>query len=126
VRGDSGYSGGQRVRLEQLPNDLLAQAVALGLAGAVYGSEYVSVNDPGGGSPCVGRHLYPRRHRNRPHAAMLPNEVHDAPPAIALLDVAYGEGSHLGPPQAAAQEHRQDRAVTQALGRRGVRSVQDF
>jgi hypothetical protein len=47
---------------------------------------------------------------------MLSNEIHDAPPAIALLDVAHCERRHFGPPEAAAQEHRQDRAVAQALG----------
>jgi hypothetical protein len=34
---------------------------------------------------------------------MLPDEVHDAPPAIALLDVADRERRHFGPPQPAAQ-----------------------
>src|ERR1022692_2666176 len=92
MRCDPRNTSRRRIPLEQLPDDLFAQADALRVAGAVHRSEYVTVSDPGSGSPCVGRHFYPRRHRNRPHAAMLPNEVHDAPPAIALLDVAYGEG----------------------------------
>src|ERR1035437_9052493 len=73
VRGDSRYSGGQRVRLEQLPDDLLAQAGTLGLAGAVYRWEYVAVGDPGGGPPRISRHLDPSRHRRRPDAAVLSN-----------------------------------------------------
>jgi hypothetical protein len=55
---------------------------------------------------------------------MLSNKIHDAPPTVALLDVANGGRRHLGPPQPAAQEHRKYRPVTQALGRRGVRGVQ--
>src|ERR1035441_5752135 len=73
VWGDSRYSGGQRVRLEQLPDDLLAQAGTLGLAGAVYRSEYVAVGDAGGGRPRISRHLDPSRHRHRPDAAVLSN-----------------------------------------------------
>src|SRR5271157_3265846 len=46
---------------------------------------------------------------------MLPDEVHDAPPAIALLDVADRERRHFGPPQPATQEDRQDRAVAEPL-----------
>src|ERR1035441_959766 len=73
VWGDSRYSGGQRVWLEQLPDDLLAQAGTLGLAGAVYRSEYVAVGDAGGGRPRISRHLDSSRHRHRPDAAVLSN-----------------------------------------------------
>jgi hypothetical protein len=55
---------------------------------------------------------------------MLSDEVHDAPPPVALLDVNDGECRHLGPPQAAAQEHRQDGAVAEALGRGCVWCIQ--
>ena len=123
MRRDTRNTSRCRIPLEQLPDDLFAQAVALRLAGAVHGSEHVSVGDAGRGSPRIGRDLYPRRHRNRPHPAMLANEVHDAPSSVALLDVGDGERSHLGPPQAAAEEHRQDRAVPQPLDRRGVRGI---
>src|ERR1035437_4309062 len=37
--GDSRYSRGQRVRLEQLPDDLFAQAVSLSMAGAIHGAK---------------------------------------------------------------------------------------
>jgi hypothetical protein len=125
VRGDSRYSGGQRVRLEQLPDDLLAQAGTLGLAGAVYGSEYVSVRNPGRRRPRIDCHLYPCRHRHRPDAAVLSNQIYDAPPPVALLDVGDGERSHLRAPEPAAQEDRQDRAIPEPLGRGGVRRVQE-
>ena len=126
MRGDSGYPSSRRVRPEQLPDDLFAQADGARLAGAVHWSEYVPVSDPGCGSPRVGRHLHPCRHRDRPHTAVLSDEIHDAPPSVPLLNVGNGERSHLGPPQPAAQEDRQDRAVAQALGRGGVRRVQEF
>src|SRR5260370_14719664 len=108
---NSGNTGRCRIPLEQLPDNLFAQAVALRLARAVHGSEYVSVSDSGHRSPRILRDLHPRWHRDRPHAAMFPNEVHNAPPSITLLDVTYGERRHLGTSQTAAKEHRQDRTV---------------
>ena len=102
VRCDAGNPSRYRISLEQLPNDLFAQADALRLAGAVYGSEYVTSSDPSGGCPCIDCHLHPRRHRHRPDAAMLPNEVHDAPPAVPLLDVTESECGHFRPPKSAA------------------------
>jgi hypothetical protein len=78
------------VTLEQLPDDLLAQAGSLRLTAAVHGAEHVTIDDSGAGGPSVLRHLDPRRHRDRPHATVLPNQIHDAPPAITLLDVADG------------------------------------
>ncbi|MGO9275083.1 MAG: hypothetical protein ACLQOO_33425 [Terriglobia bacterium] len=45
---------------------------------------------------------------DRPHTAVLSHQAHDAPPAIALLDVAHGERRDFGPPQTATQEHRQE------------------
>src|ERR1035441_6850116 len=45
-------------------------------------------------------------------------QVHDSPPAIALLDVPDGERRHLGAPKPASQERSQDRAVAQPLGSR--------
>src|ERR1039458_8029766 len=69
VGGDSGYSGGRSVRLEQLPNNLFTHAGTLRLAGEVHGAEDVSVSDAGGGRPRIGRHLHPTRHRNRPYSS---------------------------------------------------------
>src|ERR1017187_5452682 len=124
MRSDARNTSRRRVLLEQLPNDLFAQAAALRLASAVHGAEYVPVNDTGRRSPRVDCYLHPSRHRDRPHAAMLANEVHDAPTPVALLYVGDCERSHLGPPQAAAEKHRQDRTITQPLGGCGVWGVQ--
>ena len=43
---------------------------------------------PIGCACCAGRH------RNRPHAAVLPVTVHDTPPAIALLHVGHRQRPH--------------------------------
>jgi hypothetical protein len=96
----------------------------LHLAGAVHGPEYETVSDAGGGRPGIHCYLYPRRHRYRPHTAVLSHQVHDAPTPVALLDVGDGERCHFRPPQPAAQEDRQDRTVTEALPYAGIRSVQ--
>jgi hypothetical protein len=94
------------VHLGQLPNHLFAQAVALVLAAAVHGPEDVSVSDAGCGRPRILRHLHPSGHWNRPHSTVFPNQIYDASPAVALLDVAYRECRHFGPPQSTAQEDR--------------------
>src|SRR5450759_3190447 len=86
-----------RIPLEQLPNDLLTESDPLHPAGAVHGPEYKTVSDAGGGRPRIDSHLDPSRHLDRPHAAMLANEVHNAPSSVALLDVGDCERIHLGP-----------------------------
>jgi hypothetical protein len=58
------------------------------------------------------------------HTPMLAVEVHDAPTAIALLDVRHRKRRDLRPPQRAAEEHGDDGAVPQPLQRRDVRRVQ--
>ncbi len=55
---------------------------------------------------------------------MLSNEIHDAPPPVTLLDVTDGERRHLGAPEPAAQEDRQNRTIAQALGGSDIRRVQ--
>jgi DNA-binding transcriptional LysR family regulator len=53
--------------------------------------------------PSIERHLNPIRHRNRAHATVFPNEVDDAPAAIALLHVCERECRHLRAPQPTAE-----------------------
>src|SRR5260370_33170775 len=101
MRCDSRNASRRGVALEQLPNNLLAQANDLDLTATVHRSEDVTIDDSSAGSPRILRHFRPRRHRDRPHAAMLPNEVHDAPPAITLLDVDHRERRPLRPPEPA-------------------------
>ena len=55
---------------------------------------------------------------------MLPNKIHDAPPAVPLLDVPHGQRRHLGAPQSAAEKHGDDRSVPEAFGGRHVRGVE--
>jgi hypothetical protein len=55
---------------------------------------------------------------------VLPNQVHDAPPAIPLLDVPECECRHFRPAQPAAQKHGEDRAVAKTFRGRDVRRIQ--
>ena len=55
---------------------------------------------------------------------MLANEVHDAPAAVALLEVGECKRGHLRSPQAAAQEHGQYGAVAQPAERRYIGRAQ--
>ena len=71
--------------------------------------------------PRIDRHLDPSRHRRRADPAVLPDEVHDAPPTIPLLEVYKRERSHFGSPQTTAQEHGQDGAIAQSAEGRDIR-----
>jgi hypothetical protein len=42
---------------------------------------------------------------------VLADEIHDAPPAIPLLDVPERQGCDFGAPQSASQEHGEDRPI---------------
>ena len=112
---NSGDARSRGIWLKQLPDNLLTHADALHLAGPVHGSEHVPVSYAGRGSPSVGRHLNPRRHRNRSHAAMFPNKIHYAPAPIPLLDVAYGKRRHFGSAQTATEKDCKDGAIRQTL-----------
>src|SRR5260370_25644355 len=74
--------------------------------------------------PCVDGHFYRRWHRRGSDASVLTNEVHDAPAPVALLEVIERKRGYLRPPNATAQEHSQDRAVTQSADSRDIRSAQ--
>src|ERR1039458_1777375 len=47
----------------------------------------LSADNPSRPRPCVDGGLHPCRHGDRAHPPVLPDEVHDAPPVVALLDV---------------------------------------
>ena len=64
-----------------------------------------------GGHMLDDSHLCPGRHRDRSNPAVLADEIHDAPSPVALLNVTDGQCRDLGPPQPAAQEYRQNRAI---------------
>jgi hypothetical protein len=55
---------------------------------------------------------------------VLPDEVHDAPAAIALLNVLERKRRHLRSPQPAAQQDGQHRSIAQSLLGGHVRSIQ--
>jgi hypothetical protein len=96
---DPRNTGGSRVALQELPNDLLAEGRALYLAAAVHGPENLAIRDAGRGCPRVDSDLNPFRYRHRPDTAVLSDEVHNAPSPVALLDVPLGERRHFRPPK---------------------------
>jgi glycine/D-amino acid oxidase-like deaminating enzyme len=73
---------------------------------ANYGPEDITVRYSGGGGPCVDGHLHPGRHRNRPHAAVLPVKINYAPSAIPLLHVVHRKRHSLHAGVAQVEEHR--------------------
>jgi hypothetical protein len=79
---------------------------------------------PAATQPPVDRGIDPRWHRGRPHPSILPDQVHDAPTAIPLLNVLEGEA-------AASERRRHPRstarmgAIPQSLVGGGVRHVEE-
>jgi hypothetical protein len=70
-------------------NNLLAQRVAAHFVGAVHRAEDPTIDNARLRRPRIDRHPDPRRHRDSPHASVLANEVHNAPTAIPLLNMAH-------------------------------------
>jgi hypothetical protein len=106
VRCDSGYTGRAGVRLKELPHYLLGHSLPLGLVRSVHRSQHVALDQPSRQSPRIYRAFHPVRHRNRTHAAELPDKVHNAPPAMSLLKVLERKRGHFGPPQASMARSR--------------------
>ena len=100
------------------------KAVSRTCTASIYGAEHGAICNPGDSSPSIDRDLDPGRHRHRPHAPVLADQIDDAPPAIALLNVLEGERRYLGAPQPAAEQHSQDRPVSQTLVGGGIRRIQ--
>jgi hypothetical protein len=97
TRRDAGDSGSLGEWPEHLPDHLFGKDLALHLVGSMDRPENVSVRHAAPNSPGINRYFHPNWHPHSPHARVLPEEIHDAPPAIALLDMARPESRHLGP-----------------------------
>src|ERR1039458_7410399 len=95
--GDSGNTCDRRVRLKQLPDGLFRYSFTLYLVPAHYRAQHVALGQRRHIRPGVDGALHPRWHRDRPHPAVLPDEVHDAPPTVPLLDVPNRQCRDLGP-----------------------------
>jgi hypothetical protein len=98
VRCNSGNTRCRRVWLEELPDYLLGHSLSLDLVRAIHGPKYVALRHSGRLRPGVDCNLHPGRHRNSTHAAVLADEIHDAPSTVALLNVFERKRSHLGTP----------------------------
>jgi hypothetical protein len=103
VRRDAGDASSLGVWPEHLPDDLFGKNLALHLVGSIDRPEHVSRGHGGRAGPGINGHLHPDWHRHSPDAPVLSEEIHDAPTAIALLDVPHGKSRHLGPAQPAAE-----------------------
>ena len=80
---------------EHLPDDPFGQDLALHVVGAICGPEHAAVHNARPGGPGIDCYLDPGRHRHSPHAPVLPEEIHNAPPAIPLLNVAHRKRRHF-------------------------------
>jgi hypothetical protein len=96
MRRDARDAGCGGVWPEHLPDHLFGQDLALHLVGSIDRSENVSVRHAGPNRPGINRHFHPDWHRHSPHAPVLPEEIHDAPPAIALLNMTHRQRGHFG------------------------------
>src|SRR5258708_31278611 len=68
---NSGDTCGLCVRLHELPDDLLAQAVANDAVRAIHGAENATLHHTRRSDPGVDGHFYPRWHRRRADSPVL-------------------------------------------------------
>jgi hypothetical protein len=113
VGRNAGNANLDRIPPEHLPDDFLAEALARNGAAASHWPENMSGGDARRRSPCIDRHLHPRRHRRGADAPVFSDEIDDAPPAIALLDVCKCERGHFRTAQSAAKEDGENGAIPQ-------------
>jgi hypothetical protein len=109
------------VRLDELPHDFFAQALASDAIRTIQGPENVTIRHAGRTRPRVDRHFDPSRHRRSADPSVLSNQIDDAPAAVALLKM--GE-LQRGTAQSASEEYGQDGAVAQSPKLRDVRRAQ--
>src|SRR5258707_392244 len=95
---DAGNANCRGILPEHLPDDLLAQGFASNGARAVHWPEHVPRRDAGGGCPGVYSHFHPRRHRRSTDAAVLSDEIDNAPTSIALLQMGERECCYFRSP----------------------------
>jgi len=111
---------------KHLPDYFLAQSFTSHLLLAVHGPKNVAVYDPRRVRPSINRYLHPDWYGRRADPAVLSNEIHDAPAAIALLYMCECERRNLGPSEATAEQNRQHGSIPQSLYRGDIRSTQQI
>jgi hypothetical protein len=111
---DAGNTNLGRVLPEHLPDDLLAEPFAGEGASATNGPEHVTGGNACRRGPRIDRHFYPRWHWRSPNAAVLPDEIHDAPASVALLDVGERERRHFRASETAPENNCENGAINSA------------
>jgi hypothetical protein len=124
MRGNSGNTGGLGMGLQELPNDFLGQRFALRNVGTVHGTKDAPVRYGRRRGPRVDRNFHPGWHRDGAHPSVFPDQIDDAPAAIALLKMREGQVRGFRPTEAAPEKDCQDGAVAQPLKRSDVWRVQ--
>jgi hypothetical protein len=109
------------VLLDNVPHDLLGQAVAPDTSAATDGPPHSPILDARRREPQVDRDIDPCRDRYCAHAPALADQVRHHPPAIALLDLLDGQPGKLRAAQRAPEQHCQDRPVALSLDRGCIR-----
>jgi hypothetical protein len=89
VRRDVRQAGPHDLRFQHLPHDLFAHPIPDDLITPVDRPEQMPFGDTRCVRPRIDRILHPRRHRDRPHPPVLPDEVYDAPTVVPLLNVLH-------------------------------------
>src|SRR5262249_3550557 len=98
MRRDAGNTRSPGVWLEELPHYLLGHSLPLDLVRSVHWPQDVAFRHSSLLRPNVDGYLHPGRHGNGADAAVLPDEIHDAPAVVPLLDVLERKRSHFGAP----------------------------
>src|SRR5258708_36077116 len=79
MRRDAGNASIGRILPEHLPHDLFGHRLALYLVASIHRAEHAAVCPAGRGVPGVDSDFHPSRHRHRADAAVLTDQLNDAP-----------------------------------------------
>jgi hypothetical protein len=111
MRRNAGNAQAGRILAEHLPDHLFAQVLTGNSAGTVHGPKNVTNDDARWRCPRVDRDFHPSGHRCRTDAAVFANQIDNAPPAIALLNMSKGQGCHFRSPESTSQKDGEDGAI---------------
>jgi hypothetical protein len=109
------------VRLQHLPDDLVAHPVSANLIAPIYWPEQMGLGQARDRSPGIDRILHTRRHRDRPDAPVLADQIDDALPVITLLNVFHRQIRQFRSAQSAPEQRDEHGPSRSPLLRADVR-----
>jgi hypothetical protein len=96
MRGYANDPGCFRILLQHLPDYFLGHAFALKPVAPIHGPEYAAVCQASRSGPSLDRKFHPSWYRHSANPAVLPHQIDDTLPIVALLDMREHQRRHFG------------------------------